>query len=467
MRTKYTFSSKYRKKGYESGYESEGGTEYKADKEIGRGKYALARAFLSDQGKAIAILSPLNKKIDLEEAQTKYQFFNTIYPGQGTQLIEGQGTYRLVLPLLPGKPYNKLAITSEEYARLLFLSAVQALKDCHAKDIILLDIKEDNVLFDDESGKSYLIDGGISVLKGEMIHPMFQQLSLYIIEYCRNTNTVYAPECFSLERELATEAMDIYSLGSMIINIASCALGPELQELAIACQNENPNQRPTLLELESKLTQLAIITQGRALKKKKEIDDAVQIIKDLELIAKGRDIENDTNSCVMNLKTQLSNQFKIINRKDLPIYRTYREKYAEIEFTLLNWEQRKAYLSELNFNIHLENFRNIANERPDENSVIEAFYNRLETAKYAFLESTQPNYKAKKIFQTQCKAAIEDLKPLLETHRTLGELIIKFIVEVLEKITCGLTTTLGFFVPKSTAAAELDLMQEELLTVNL
>jgi serine/threonine protein kinase len=467
MRTKYTFRSKNRKDGYESGYESEGGTAFKFNKKIDKSEDTLAREFISDEGKTIAILSPLNKKIDFEEAHKKYQFFNLIYPGQGTQLIEAQGTYRLALPLLPGKPYHKLIFSSQEYARIVFLSAVQALKDCHEKDIILIDLKEDNILFDEASGKSYLIDGGTAVPIGEMIDPVFQKSSQFFIDSCRIENTSYAPECFSFERELATEAMDIYSLGSMMVYTAGDLLGPELLDLAKACQNEDPRKRPNLEELEEKLIQLADLTQERVAQKKKGIDDAIQIIKSMELSAKGNDIETDINSCIVRLKTQLNTLFTSINRKDLPIYRTYREKNAEIDARLLTWEQRKTSLTQLNFNKHLEHFKQIADEIADENSIINAFYNQLEVAKFAFLESNKTNHKAKQIFQIQCEAAIEEVKPLLENHRTLGELIIKFIVEVLEKITCGLTTTLGFFVPKSTAAAELDLMQEELLTINL
>ncbi len=464
--TKYTFRSKNRG-GYQSSYESEGETEYKHHKNIAKGDYALAREFISISGKQVVILSPISKKIDFQEAKRKYEFFKALYPGKGTELIEDQNTYRLVVPFLPGTPLHQLSFKSEEELRVVFLSAVKALKDCHDKNIILVDLKEDNILFDSETGVSYLVDGGISSKKEEFILHLFEKGSQDLVEDSRAKLTHYAPECFSLKRELATEAMDIYSLGTMITFIAGAFLESELWDLALACQDKDPDKRPSLDSLENKLTQLKDPIQLRSSKKKGSVKEAVDSFKSFKISPKGEDIEKDLNGFCWSVSNYLKEQFNTIDEKDLSIYGAYRKKCVEIRVARLNWEKKLGYLAQINFNKHLQSFEEIAVNYAEENSKISAFHDHLKAAKYEFLESTKSNFKAKKTFEYQCQCAIKEVEPLLNNYRSLRDRIVQFIAEVLAVLTCGLSRRIGFFDSKTSAAAELEIMQEELLTVNL
>lgn len=157
----------------ESCYESEGETEYYPEKNIGSGTYAKARKFQSADGqKSCAVLKPRDQDdIDFKEVYNKYQFFKTLYPTQNIELIEQENTYRLVLPYIVGIPYEKLHFTTQRQQIKLFISAIEALKDCHNKGYIVLDLKGDNIHYDMNSGKSYLLDGGISVKKDELLDP--------------------------------------------------------------------------------------------------------------------------------------------------------------------------------------------------------------------------------------------------------------------------------------------------------
>lgn len=242
--------------GYESGYESEGGTVYSDQgHELGQGVYSRARKFKSKDGKKVkAILDPIKR--DDNEIKAKYNFFKSLYPEAGVDLIENENTYRLVLPLIPGRPFNKIKINNEEEHIKLFLSAIQALKDCHNKGFVVVDLKEDNIHYDKKSGKSYLIDGGMSVPEGEEIHEQFKVTQDATAQYMRKKFPHYAPECISKGvRARADKRMDIYSLGTMMKKTFRNP-SPELTQLIDSCQAESPNKRPTLDELEKQLTDL-------------------------------------------------------------------------------------------------------------------------------------------------------------------------------------------------------------------
>lgn len=157
----------------ESCYESEGETLYYPEKNIGSGTYAKARKFQSADGhRSLAVLKPKDKDdIDFIEVYNKYKFFKTLYPKQSIELIEREDTYRLVLPYIVGVPYEKLHLTNKRQQIKLFISAIEALKDCHNKGYIVLDLKADNIHYDMSSGKSYLLDGGISVKKDMLLDP--------------------------------------------------------------------------------------------------------------------------------------------------------------------------------------------------------------------------------------------------------------------------------------------------------
>ncbi|WP_454785496.1 protein kinase domain-containing protein [Legionella sp. WA2024007413] len=243
----------------ESCYESDGETKYYPQKNIGSGTYARARKFQSTDGqRSLAVLKPVDKDdIDFIEAYNKYTFFKTLYPKQNNALIERDDTYRLVLPYIVGVPYEKLHLTNERQQIKLFLSAIEALKDCHNKGYIVLDLKADNIHFDKNSGKSYLLDGGISVKKGMPLNPDI---------FCVTTNeerilnkkkyTQIAPECWSQKPITAQKSMDVYALGAMMQSILKPSV--DLNRLIQLCLVHQPEHRPTLRTLEKHLRQLLV-----------------------------------------------------------------------------------------------------------------------------------------------------------------------------------------------------------------
>jgi serine/threonine protein kinase len=235
--------------GYESGYESNGGTEYSPTKPLGTGSYAQARLFESISKKAVAVLNPVTIPGDLGEASVKHRFFQTVYPDKKSHLftMENEDDYRLVVPYIPYVPYDNLTIDTPEFQRNIFRSAIQALKDCHDKGIVVLDLKSDNIYYDSSTQKSYLIDGGLSVPKGTTIDPLaFQKSSRELVEQYKNEFDYIAPECWSVKSTavLATPKMDIYSLGVLMSALLEDP-DPQVQSLIDCCLEKDPEKRPT------------------------------------------------------------------------------------------------------------------------------------------------------------------------------------------------------------------------------
>ncbi|MCE0722575.1 MULTISPECIES: protein kinase family protein [Legionella] len=243
----------------ESCYESEGETEYYPEKNIGSGTYANARKFQSADGqRARAVLKPKDQDdIDFKEVYNKYNFFKTLYPRQNIALIEQEDTYRLVLPYIVGIPYEKLSFMNKSQQIKLFISAIAALKDCHNKGYIVLDLKADNIHYDMSSGKSYLLDGGISVKENKPLDP-----DIFLVgtnEERISKKMKYpqiAPECWSHTPTLAKKSMDVYALGSMMQSVLKPS--PDIKRLIQLCLDPKPEQRPTLDILENQLQKLLL-----------------------------------------------------------------------------------------------------------------------------------------------------------------------------------------------------------------
>ncbi|KTD44403.1 protein kinase domain-containing protein [Legionella parisiensis] len=243
----------------ESCYESEGETEYYPEKDIGSGTYACARKFQSLDGqKSRAVLQPRDHDdIDFNEVYNKFKFFKTLYPTQNTELIEREDTYRLVLPYIVGVPYEKLRFTNQRQQIKLFISAIEALQDCHNKGYIVLDLKADNIHYDMNSGKSYLLDGGISVKKDELLNP-----DIFIVDTNKDRMSKkkkysqIAPECWSKKPIPAHKSMDVYALGSMMQSLLKPS--PDVKRLIQLCLAPKPRHRPTLHSLEKQLRKLLL-----------------------------------------------------------------------------------------------------------------------------------------------------------------------------------------------------------------
>jgi serine/threonine protein kinase len=239
--------------GYQSGYESDGGTKYLPVKRLGKGKYAEARLFKDLSGKAVAVLNPVKKPADVEEARVKYRFFETIYPHMRPYLCILEEDYRLVVPYIDHIPYQKFRVSKDApcLQKLVFKSASQAIKDCHDKGMIMIDLKGDNIYFDRKTGNSYLIDGGLSAPPGEKIDALaFQGSSDESLEECRINSYHIAPECWSLSpvSVVATFKMDLYSLGVLMKSVLQ-EPSSEIQLLLNRCLDKDPEKRPPVEEL--------------------------------------------------------------------------------------------------------------------------------------------------------------------------------------------------------------------------
>jgi serine/threonine protein kinase len=234
--------------GYNSGYESDGGTEYSPVRPLGRGQYAQARLFESHSKNALTVLNSAKERGDLGEARIKYRFFQTVYPDKSSYLFEMGDDYRLVVPYIPYIPYKKLKIDTPELHRTLFYSACQALKDCHDKGMIVLDLKTDSIYYDPTTNKSYLIDGGLSAVAGTCVDPpAFQKRSQEIVDEYRKKYWHIPPECWSVRPNavLATPQMDIYCLGVLMLDLFSNP-SSEIKALIDSCLEQDPEKRPTL-----------------------------------------------------------------------------------------------------------------------------------------------------------------------------------------------------------------------------
>lgn len=243
----------------DSEYESDGETVYTPEKKLGTGNYATARRFQSSANKnKLVVLKPVDsQKQHLNEAKRKYHFFKTLYPESQVELIsnEAKTTYRLILPEIPGQSYQSLPLSSEEELIHLFLAASDALLECHMKNIVLIDLKEDNIYYDKNTQKAYLIDGGFSEKIYTPINPeIFRKSSEQAVSYNQRKYIHIAPECWSTGEVYAAPAMDIFSLGTMMSRLGEKIIPSEdLSELIKTCGHKSPLRRPDLPILKNKL----------------------------------------------------------------------------------------------------------------------------------------------------------------------------------------------------------------------
>jgi hypothetical protein len=226
------------------------------------GNCADARLFKSSSdAETRVVLSPVSvdhfdsleaKEASFEEPRRKSDFFKALYPQSRVRFIPwGNGSYRLILPEIPGVTYKKILLSDSSEVRSVMFSAVLALKDAHDKGYLTIDLKEDNILYDPKTGKSFLIDGGFSVKIGSPIPiRIFQCENQNKVDESRKMYFHLAPECWSTSTVMANELMDVYSLANMILRIAKKARidGPLISVLE-RCSDLNPTNRPTLNDL--------------------------------------------------------------------------------------------------------------------------------------------------------------------------------------------------------------------------
>lgn len=504
----------------DSEYTSEGGTTYVPTEYLNTGIYSRARILQGSNGKKKVVLDPVNgKKADFEEARKKYKFFTTLYPDKTTEIFEEDYSYRLVVPLVPGKSYRGLMFTPNKETQIkIFLSAVRALKDCHSKGFIVIDLKEDNIFYDASTDISYLIDGGLASKKNKQIGIEFQGANHQHVRKMRKKSPFYAPECFSVSRVKATEAMDIYSLGNMMEFILQDNVAPELVPLLKSCQIYNPVRRPTLNQIEVQL-----IIQLDILQKKLDNQPGKEKVRGISVASQNHQknmnkikhnqriiqqvIENIDHfnvnylSCkaltvtptkvgvLSGKQEQLEHLNKIIKSSDLKnalgslhitgltsaISEALARKQNEINTAAMVILERLDLLAKIKFDDHLSVFYNKiqqmhikekSNPRYGEaTQSLEKFFASLQQAKAQFLYGKVSMYKAQKTLRNQCQDAIMLARPILKEHREWKGAITKFIIDVISFLTWGLSDSkLGIFA-MTESTQNLDEFQQ--LTENL
>ncbi|WP_028387985.1 protein kinase domain-containing protein [Legionella fairfieldensis] len=318
----------------------------------GEGSYCIVRLFSSSTNKSRVILSPQNKEIDAEEVFHKYWFYRTIYPREKTRLFKikqntcqlivpemtideknfslmDKESYRLVVPEIFGTLYSELSIRNSNNFIQIYLSAVKALKYAHSRGLIIIDLKEDNIVYNEKSKESFLLDGGFSRKKGELLPSLFFSKDMSTKYNLIEKFKYFPPECWfrqEIPPSPASPSMDVYILGVMmsILQTKNKLSNTEITQLMNACTNQVIEQRPSLDELEVTLTNL--------LEKTDSFYDEFRSIKDIEeatrhkdhLLAKYPTEREDILSNYQQRKAIIRNAEKIIKYTvlsllDLPI----------------------------------------------------------------------------------------------------------------------------------------------------
>ena len=251
--------------GDESGYESDDGEQYTPKTVLGTGSYSIVRSLDSRSRRLKAVLQPRIPNYNRKEIARKKAFFEGLYGKTTVSFFhfKEEKTYRLVVPRLPGVPYNKLQLSNDPLQQIkLMLSAVEAIEESHSKGIILVDFKENNILYDQEKNKSYLIDGGSSAT---VENPFIDGFGYPAeeIKPAKERNSHLAPECFYIVNKdppvpiLGKPSMDVYALGNTIPYLYhDNELNPTILDLCNQCQNPNPEERPTLAQIKEALLHL-------------------------------------------------------------------------------------------------------------------------------------------------------------------------------------------------------------------
>lgn len=260
-----------------SEYESDSETTYRPEKELGKGSYAVTRLFVANNNKKIAIISPNPERdeFSVSELDAKYQFFKTHYPNDKVEMFRpGDGEYRLRVPFIEGKTYShafcKYRRTSLPTAFIvrIFRSALHELEQCHKNGLAFIDLKEDNIMYNVKTGKSHLIDGGLSTKIGTLLRPsIFQGKLIDRAEQIRRERAPIAPECLQSGAVVIDASMDVYGIGFFIKQIAKTEES-DLAKLADSCLDINPQNRKKLDDVISFFLEKARSTLDVDLQKK-------------------------------------------------------------------------------------------------------------------------------------------------------------------------------------------------------
>lgn len=479
--SRYTFKkhpARNNNDGYESGYESEGGTLYRFKKTLGSGVYSQGRRFDSLNGrKSKVVLNPIIYNTD--EITAKYNFFKTIYPEHQIKLIQTRNTYRLIVPLVPGEPYHSVNLLNQKQQITLFLSAIHALMDSHKKGYAVIDLKADNIYYDIYTEKSYLIDGGLAAKIGEeYVRPsIFRQPSEKSVKYYQSKHFHLAPECWSTLEVIASKTMDIYSLGAMMHRILE-SKEPDIRlvNLIMQCIEKAPEARPTLDELEKQAILLLKQIEPKH-DARNTINNIINTIKTVDetKLKSFVNIENMRSSLLHEVNTIFSNNYSAqqlesafetlgLNRDSSDINAAINNKIDKIN----RLADKLNILIAMNFEQHLNTFKCKAaamelkakNNTNYKTASVKAnqFYLKLEQARDCFLNSTNNESieKLKIDLKQNCKNAIKDAREILDNHREWKGAITKFLIDALSFLTRGLSDNKFSIFAKTKSSRMLD-----------
>lgn len=246
----------------ESAYEDERGKQYyRLLNKLGKGSFSKAYK-LAEKNTASneindadanppkaekVVLLPVHReesRTDWARMKTKYLFYK-LYYGEA-ELFLKKGSYRLVVPYVPGQSYRSLreSISEPSKQTTFMLATIEALYKLHKKQYVFLDLHPGNLIFDSKTGQSHLIDG-------DMMTPIGAKISNYFHfdeGKAQTGEKWYPPECWKKDAQ-ADVKIDIYALGYTLTK-AFKNPHPEIAKAIQACMHLDPEQRPTLKNLQ-------------------------------------------------------------------------------------------------------------------------------------------------------------------------------------------------------------------------
>lgn len=277
---------------------------YAIMEEYGQGGTATVYQAMDLMTNQLVALKHLNLPITLNAAERELRIQR--FQNEGTvmglvdhphimgfhEMIEADGEYYMALELLQGVSLDKLAPTlRHQPARLLDLidQIADALEHIHARGIVHLDIKPENILVIDNGQNAKLLDFGIARIEG-MDTPASRNSLVGTVSYM-------SPE--QLQNSKLTQApSDIYSLGVMMYEVFTGMLpynadnhgaailmimnhepappvqlnplvGEDLNQLILTCMHKEPQHRFTncrqLRQLLRVVRQRSLASPGQAL----------------------------------------------------------------------------------------------------------------------------------------------------------------------------------------------------------
>lgn len=217
--------------------------------------------------------TPLNETL-INLKLRKHIFWEHMYGD--TFLLREDNNFILVVPYVEGTLGIEVkfhdTISKIEFA----LALVNALIYLHNKGLKHNDIKEDNVIYNEQTKTAYFIDGGLATVDGEVLPENFSVISHAQAAQFKTLCSHIAPECWSIAPNppnMATDKMDIYSLAKLLqrpffINNyyndnIYMDIENQLNVILTPCLQKNPDNRPSLLVIRDSIYELLLAAQQR------------------------------------------------------------------------------------------------------------------------------------------------------------------------------------------------------------